>query len=51
VSIGFGLGVLFVLDFNRNEFFCIFSWMYNGWRLSADDVFLGGHSIILIDPL
>ena len=49
--IEFGLDVLLALDFNRDEFFCIFFWVHNGWRLSAEDVFLGGHSIILIGPL
>jgi len=49
--IEFGLDVLLALDFNRDEFLCIFFWAHNGWRLSAGDVFLGEPSIILIGPL
>jgi hypothetical protein len=51
VAIEFDLDVLLALDFNRDEFMCVFFWVRNGWRLSAGDVFLGGPSIILIGPL
>jgi hypothetical protein len=51
VAIEFGLDVLLALDFNRDEFLCVFFWVHNGWRLSAGDVFLRGPSIILIGAL
>jgi hypothetical protein len=30
VAIGFGRGVLLALDFNIDEFLCVFSWVHNG---------------------
>ena len=41
VAIGFDLGVLLALNFNGDEFLCAFSWVHNGWKLSAGDVFRG----------
>jgi hypothetical protein len=29
-AIGFGLGVLLALDFNRDKIMCAFSWMHHG---------------------
>ena len=51
VVIGFSLGVLLALDFKADELLYAFSWVHNGWRLSAGDFFLGGPSTILIGPL
>jgi hypothetical protein len=45
-AIRFDLGVLLAIDFNKNKVLCIFFWVHNGWRLSAEDVLLGGPSII-----
>ena len=39
VVIGFDLGVLLALNFNGDEFLCAFSWVHNGWKLSAEDIF------------
>ena len=50
VAIEFDLGVLLALDFNGDEFLCVFSWVHNGWKLSAGNVFWGP-SMILIGPL
>jgi hypothetical protein len=30
VTIGFGLTVLLVFDFNGNKFLCVFFWVHNG---------------------
>jgi hypothetical protein len=46
-----GFGCFLALDFNRDDLLCAFFWVHNGWRLSAEDVFLGGPSIVLIDLL
>jgi hypothetical protein len=51
VAIEFDLDVLSALDFNRDEFLCVFFWIHNGRRFSAEDIFLAGASIILIGPL
>jgi hypothetical protein len=39
MAIGFGLSVLLTLDFNRDEFLCVFFWMHKGWRLSTETFF------------
>jgi hypothetical protein len=51
VAIKFGLGGLVVLDFNKGELLCAFSYVHDGWKLSAGDVFLERPSIILIGAL
>jgi len=50
-AIGLGVSVFLVLDFNEDDLLCVFLWVYNGWRLSARDIFLERPSIILIGPL
>jgi hypothetical protein len=50
-AIGSDLGVLLALNFNGGEVLCAFFQVHNGWRLSAGDVFIGGHKIIWIGPL
>jgi hypothetical protein len=50
-AIGFSLGVLLALNFNRDKCLCEFFYVHDGWRLFVEDVFLGGPSIVLIGPL
>ena len=50
-AIGLDVGVFLALDFNEYDLLCAFLWVYNGWRLSVRDIFLGRPSIILIGPL
>jgi hypothetical protein len=46
VAIRSDLGILLAVDFKGDEFMCAVFWVHNDQRLSAEDVLLGGPSII-----